>query len=275
MITIAEESTAWPGVSHPTYAGGLGFGFKWNMGWMHDMLAYLREAPVHRRHHHDSVTFGITYAFAENFVLALSHDEVVHGKLSMLDKMPGDSWQKFATLRAFYAFLWAYPGKKLLFMGQEFAQSREWDFKEGLPWPSLDAPAHLGVQSVVRDCNDRYRAHPALHADDCDASGFRWIVVDDSLHSVFAWLRMAGDHAPPVVVVTNFTEVPHRGYVIGLPRPGRWREILNTDSAVYGGSDVGNLGGVVARASPSHGFACSAEITVPPLATLWFVHDGG
>jgi 1,4-alpha-glucan branching enzyme len=273
VITIAEESTTWPGVSHPTYAGGLGFGFKWNMGWMHDTLAYLRRASVHRRAHHNDITFGLTYAFAENFVLPLSHDEVVHGKGSLLSRMPGDSWQQFATLRAYYGFLWAYPGKKLLFMGQEFAQRREWNFGAGLDWDLLDAPSHRGVQAVVRDCNDAYRSHPALHDQDCVAEGFRWIVVDDASHSVFAWLRTA-DGAPPVAIVTNFTEVPHAGYVIGLPVAGRWREILNTDSAFYGGSNQGNLGGIVARAKPSHGYACSAQIVVPPLATVWFVHEG-
>jgi 1,4-alpha-glucan branching enzyme len=274
VITIAEESTTWPGVSHPTYTGGLGFGFKWNMGWMHDMLAYLREPPAGRRNRHDSVTFGITYAFAENFVLALSHDEVVHGKYSLLKKMPGDAWQQLATLRAFYAFLWAYPGKKLLFMGQEFAQVREWDFLSGLDWPALDAAEHRGMQSVVRDCNAGYRAHPALHDGDCVAAGFRWIVVNDARQSVFAWLRMDSAGAPPVAVVANFTPKPHPGYRIGLPRPGRWREVLNTDSALYGGSNVGNAGEVVASATPCHGFPCSAKITVPPLGTIWLLHEG-
>ena len=274
VITIAEESTTWPGVSHPVYTGGLGFGFKWNMGWMHDMLAYLGEAPAHERKRHDRVTFGITYAFAENFVLALSHDEVVHGKKSLLHKMPGEPWQQFATLRAFYAFLWAYPGKKLLFMGQEFAQLHEWDFMASLPWPALDLAAHRGVQAVVRDCNDGYRAHPALHDGDCVATGFRWIVVDDFQHSVFAWLRIDSGASPPVAVVSNFTPKPHQGYRIGLPRPGRWREILNTDSALYGGTNAGNAGEVFARATPRHGFPFSAKITVPPLSTLWLLHDG-
>ena len=274
VITIAEESTSWPGVSAPTYAGGLGFGFKWNMGWMHDTLAYLQQAPVHRRWHHNCVTFGLTYAFAENFVLPLSHDEVVHGKGSLLSRMPGDPWQQFATLRAYYGFLWGYPGKKLLFMGQEFGQNREWNFEAGLDWDLLDLPSHRGVQAVVRDCNDAYRRYPALHDHDCVAAGFQWIVVDDANHSVFAWLRTAGGGAPPVAVVTNFTEVPHEGYVIGLPLAGRWREILNTDSAFYGGSNQGNGGSITARPTPSHGLACSARIVVPPLATLWFVHEG-
>jgi len=274
VVTIAEESTSWPLVSAPTWAGGLGFGFKWNMGWMHDTLEYLHKAPVHRRWHHNSMTFGMTYAFAENFVLPLSHDEVVHGKGSLLTRMPGDRWQQFATLRAYFAYQWAYPGKKLLFMGQEFAQDREWNFETGLDWDLLAHDAHRGVQAVVRDCNAAYRRHPALHDQDCIGTGFRWIVVDDANHAVFAWLRMSGDGAQPVAVVTNFTEVPHSGYMIGLPLAGRWREILNTDSALYGGSNQGNAGGIVAGTHPSHGFPCSAEIVVPPLATVWFVHEG-
>ena len=274
VITIAEESTTWPGVSHSTHDGGLGFGFKWNMGWMHDMLAYLSDAPQIRRNRHDRVTFGITYAFAENFVLALSHDEVVHGKLSLLRKMNGDRWQQFATLRAFYAFMWAYPGKKLLFMGQEFAQEREWDFLDDLQWHSLDKPEHRGVQAVVRDCNHGYRSHPALHDGDCLADGFKWIVVDDARHAIFAWLRLDRSGAPPVAVVSNFTPSPHQDYRIGLPLSGRWREILNTDSALYGGSNLGNAGEVVADASPRHGYAFSAKITVPPLSTVWLLHDG-
>jgi 1,4-alpha-glucan branching enzyme len=274
-ITIAEESTAWPGVSQPTYTGGLGFGFKWNMGWMHDTLEYLRESPVHRRWHHDRITFGLLYAFAENFVLPLSHDEVVHGKGSLLARIPGDAWQQFATLRAYYAFMWAYPGKKLLFMGQEFAQGREWSVDTGLDWPQLDVSWHRGVQALVRDCNRGYRAQRALFERDCEAEGFRWIEVDDSLHSVFAWLRTGGDGASPVAVVTNFTPVPREAYRIGLPLPGRWREILNTDAVAYGGSGRGNAGAFVAESSPSHGFPCSAAITVPPLGTLWFVHEAG
>ncbi len=272
-VMIAEESTAWPGVSQPTYAGGLGFGFKWNMGWMHDTLQYLQQVPVHRRWHHDRVTFGLLYAFAENFVLPLSHDEVVHGKGSLLARIPGDAWQQFATLRAYYAFMWAYPGKKLLFMGQEFAQGREWDFEAGLDWPLLDIGWHRGVQALLRDCNRSYRAQPALFARDCEADGFRWIAVDDRSNSVFAWLRSGGDGTEPVAVVANFTPVPRDGYRIGLPLPGRWREILNTDAAEYGGSGQGNAGCVVAEPRPSHGFPCSASITAPPLGTLWLVHE--
>ena len=274
-LTIAEESTAWPAVSRPTYTGGLGFGFKWNMGWMHDTLDYLRHEPVHRRWHHDRMTFGLMYAFAENFVLPLSHDEVVHGKGSLLARMPGDAWQQFATLRAYFAFMWAYPGKKLVFMGQEFAQGREWNFDAGLDWNLLDLHWHRGVQTLVRDCNRLYRGQRALHARDCEADGFRWIVVDDRDHSVFAWLRTGGDDTPPVVAVANFTPVPRERYRIGLPRPGRWREILNTDAAAYGGSDRGNAGGVDARPGDSHGLPCHAVVTLPPLSVVWFVHEGG
>jgi len=274
-VMMAEESTAWPGVSRPTFAGGLGFGFKWNMGWMHDTLEYLRLQPVHRRWGHDKMTFGLMYAFAENFVLPLSHDEVVHGKGSLLARIPGDAWQQFATLRAYYAFMWAHPGKKLLFMGQEFAQGREWNFESGLDWNLLDFGWHRGVQALVRDCNREYRSQRALHERDCESEGFRWIVVDDRESSVLAWLRLAGDGAPPVAVIANFTPVPRTGYRLGLPLPGRWREILNSDAALYGGSDYGNAGGVVAKAEGHHGYACSAEVRLPPLGALWLVHEGG
>ncbi len=272
-IMVAEESTAWPAVSQPTYAGGLGFGFKWNMGWMHDTLEYLRQEPVHRRWHHDKMTFGLVYAFSENFILPLSHDEVVHGKGSLLARVPGDAWQQFATLRAYYAAMWAHPGKKLLFMGQEFAQGPEWDFATGLPWSLLDIGWHRGVQRLVHDCNRAYRAHRALHEQDCAPEGFRWIVVDDTASSVFAWLRFGGDDTPPVAVVANFTPVPRESYRIGLPLPGRWREILNTDAALYGGSERGNAGAVIARPEALHGLPCSAAVVLPPLATLWLVHD--
>ncbi len=273
-MMIAEESTAWPGVSHPTYAGGLGFGFKWNLGWMHDTLEYMRQVPGHRRWHHDRMTFGLMYAFTENFVLPLSHDEVVHGKGSLVSRMPGDAWQQFASLRAYYAFMWGHPGKKLLFMGQEFAQGREWRFGAALDWEQLDVGWHRGVQALVRDCNRTYRDRPALHARDCEGTGFRWIEVDDRLQSIFAWLRSGGDDVPPVAVVANFTPVPRHGYRVGLPLPGTWREILNTDAAVYGGTGCGNAGAVVAGDTPSHGYPCSAVITAPPLGTLWFVHEG-
>ena len=272
-ITVAEESTSWPLVSQPTYAGGLGFGFKWNMGWMHDTLAYLRYAPVYRRWHHNQITFGMTYAFAENFVLALSHDEVVHGKGSLFGKMPGDRWQKLATLRALYGLMWAHPGKKLLFMGQEFAQEREWDFRAELDWSLLGDPAHRGVQGLVRDCNRLYRSERALHELDCDSAGFEWLVVDDAEHSVFAWVRKGGESARPVAMVANFTPEIRRSYRVGLPRGGRWREILNTDAAVYGGSGVGNQGVTVAKATPAGGQSWSAALTVPPLAVLWLTPE--
>jgi len=274
-FVIAEESTAWPGVSHPTYAGGLGFGFKWNLGWMHDTLKYIQQEPVHRSFHHEWLTFGLVYAWSENFVLPLSHDEVVHGKGSLLARIPGDSWRQFATLRALYAFMWAHPGKKLLFMGQEFAQGREWNFDAELDWPQLALPAHRGVQSVVRDCNHAYRAQRALHERDCEEDGFRWIEVGDRDRSVFAWLRLGGDGARPVVAVLNFTPVPREHYRIGMPLPGRWREILNTDAAIYGGTDRGNAGSVLAHSGESHGYANHASLMLPPLAALWLVHDGG
>jgi 1,4-alpha-glucan branching enzyme len=274
VLTIAEESTAWPAVSRPTWAGGLGFGFKWNMGWMNDTLDYVRLQPVHRRWHHDRMTFGLVYAFAENFVLPLSHDEVVHGKGSLLARVPGDAWQQFATLRAYYAFTWGHPGKKLLFMGQEFGQGPEWDFASALAWWQLDLDSHRGVQALLRDCNRLYRAERALHERDCEADGFRWIVVDDPENSVFAWVRYGGDGARPVAIAVNFTPVPRHGYRIGLPYAGRWREILNTDAAAYGGTECGNAGGVDAVAAESHGFPCSASITLPPLAAVWLAHEG-
>ncbi len=271
VAMIAEESTAWPGVSAPVHAGGLGFGFKWNMGWMNDTLAYLSLDPVHRRWHHERLTFGLLYAFSENYVLPISHDEVVHGKQSLLGRVPGDAWQKFATVRAYYGFMWGHPGKKLLFMGQEFAQGREWDFNASLDWHQSDEPLHHGVRLCVRDLNRLHREVPALHRRDCEAEGFRWISAEDREQSVTSWLRF-GDDGRPVAVISNFTPVPRHGYRIGLPLEGFWREILNTDSEEYGGSGLGNLGGVVALPRPSHGLAASAEILVPPLATvfLWF-----
>jgi len=273
IVTIAEESTAFPGVSKPTTAGGLGFGFKWNMGFMHDTLSYLKREPVHRKHHHNELTFGLLYAFSENFVLPLSHDEVVHGKGSLLNKMAGDAWQKFATLRAYYAFMWGYPGKKLLFMGQELAPWSEWSEAHGLDWSLLDQAPHSGVQSLVRDLNHAYRKVAALHARDCEGEGFEWLVVDDKENSVFAWARHSGDGQPMVVVVSNFTPVPRLGYVLPLPAAGRWREIINTDANVYGGSDLGNLGVIEAEARPLHGKPAQASVTLPPLATLYFMQD--
>ena len=265
VMTIAEESTSWPGVSAPVHAGGLGFGFKWNMGFMHDTLEYLRHEPIHRRHHHHDLTFGLTYAFSENFVLPLSHDEVVHGKGSLLARMPGDDWQQFATLRAYYAFMWGYPGKKLLFMGQEFAQRREWSEARALDWDLLDTPAHDGVRALIRDLNHLYRDRPALHTRDCESEGFEWLVADDDANSVFAWLRRAPGE-PPVAVVSNFTPVPRHDYRLPLPHGGRWRERINSDAAHYGGSGLGNLGGVVAQDG-------AALVTLPPLATIWLEYD--
>jgi 1,4-alpha-glucan branching enzyme len=268
-ITIAEESTAWAGVTQPTYTGGLGFGFKWNMGWMHDSLDYISHDPVHRRWSHERLTFGLLYAFTENFVLPLSHDEVVHGKGSIVGRIPGDEWQRFATARAYYGFMWGHPGKKLLFMGQEFGQTTEWNFNEALPWWLLDFWPHKGMQAFVRDLNALYRNLPALHARDCEAEGFRWIVVNDEAQSVIAFLRMGAEGDAPVAVVCNFTPVPRLAYRIGLPTPGHWREALNSDAEYYGGSNMGNLGGVVAEARPAHGFSASAVVTLPPLATLF------
>ncbi|CAH2600331.1 1,4-alpha-glucan branching enzyme [Rhodovastum atsumiense] len=271
-FTAAEESTAWAGVTLPTDVGGLGFGLKWNMGWMHDTLDYMSLEPVHRAWHHDRITFGLLYAHSENFVLPLSHDEVVHGKRSILGRMPGDDWQRFANLRSLYAMMWSYPGKKLLFMGQEFGQWREWDHAGQLDWNLLDYPFHVGVQKLIRDLNRHYRAVAALHARDCEGEGFRWLVVDDNTQSVFAWARLA-PNAPPLVCIANLTPVPRSGYRVGLPLPGRWREVLNTDATDYGGSGVGNLGFVEAEEQSAHGMPASAELTLPPLATLWIVPD--
>ncbi len=269
-MMIAEESTAWPGVSAPTYAGGLGFGFKWNMGWMHDTLEYISTDPVHRQWHHDRLTFGLLYGFSENFILPLSHDEVVHGKKSIVGKMPGDRWQQFANTRAYYGFMWAHPGKKLLFMGQEFGQTNEWNAGQSLDWHLVQYPEHQGLQALVRDLNRVYRETPALHARDCEPEGFRWIVADDRNQSVLAWLRTGGPDDPPVAAVSNFTPVPRGEYRLGLPRAGRWREILNTDASLYAGSGTGNMGEVVATDTPWNGFPASAAIFLPPLATMYF-----
>jgi len=266
IVTIAEESTSWPGVSRPAHEGGLGFGFKWNMGFMHDTLQYMARDPVHRKYHHEEITFGLVYAFAENFVLPLSHDEVVHGKGSLLTKMAGDDWQKFANLRAYYGLMWGYPGKKLLFMGQEFAQRREWSEERALDWDLLDAPAHAGVRQLVRDLNRLYRDTPALHARDCEADGFEWLVVDDREASVFAWLRKAPGHKP-VAVVSNMTPAAHDHYRLPLPHDGMWREVLNSDAAVYGGGGQGNLGAIAATGG-------AAQVILPPLSTIMFEFEG-
>ncbi|MBP0491289.1 1,4-alpha-glucan branching protein GlgB [Roseomonas indoligenes] len=266
-IMVAEESTAWPGVSAPVSEGGLGFHYKWNMGWMHDTLHYMQEDPVNRRWHHGEMTFGLVYAFSEKFMLPLSHDEVVHGKGSLLGKMPGDDWQKRANLRAYFGFMWTHPGKKLLFMGCELAQPTEWNHDSQLPWHLLDDPRHRGVQALVRDLNRAYRDLPALHRRDCDPAGFAWVIGDDVANSVYAYLRYE-EGAPPVLVVCNLTPVPRDGYRIGVPQGGWWREVLNSDAGEYGGSNLGNGGGVDADAEPAHGHPASLVLTLPPLSTL-------
>ena len=273
-ITIAEESTSWPGVSHPTYTGGLGFGFKWNMGWMHDTLKYIGEDPIHRRYHHHNLTFGLLYAFSENFVLPLSHDEVVHGKGSLLGRMPGDRWQKFANLRAYFGFMWGHPGKKLLFMGGEFGQEREWNHNQSLDWHLLDDPFHRGVKDLIHDLNHVYRATPALYARDFDASGFQWLVADDQDNSVIAWARKGTEPGEVAIMVSNFTPNPRQGYRIGVPAGGRYREAINSDSERYGGSNTGNHGGVWTEERESHGQRHSLTLTLPPLATLILVLEG-
>ena len=277
IFTVAEESTAFPKVSHPAHEGGLGFGLKWNMGFMHFTLRYFGRDPIHRRHHHNELTFGLLYAHSENYVLPLSHDEVVHGKGSLLAKMAGDQWQKFANLRAYFAFMWAYPGKKLLFMGQEMAPPDEWSEGRALDWHLLDMEPHRGVRYLIRDLNRVYREFPALHARDCETGGFEWLIVDDAQNSVFAWLRRGDGNTPPVVVVSNFTPIPREGYVLPLPLPGHWREILNSDAVTYGGSGKGNMGGILARPEASRGKPASARLALPPLATIWFAYaeEGG
>ena len=264
VVTIAEESTSWPKVSQPVHEGGLGFGFKWNMGFMHDTLKYMSHEPIHRKYHHREITFGLLYAFSENFVLPLSHDEVVHGKGTLLSKMSGDDWQKFANLRAYYAFMWGYPGKKLLFMGQEFAQRSEWSEARGLDWHLLQFRPHGGMRQLVRDLNYLYRSRPALHGRDCEADGFSWLIVDDARNSVFAWLRKAPE-GNPVAVISNFTPVVRENYRVPLPMAGAWREIINTDAEIYGGSGKGNAGSVIATDS---GGTVAATMLLPPLATI-------
>jgi 1,4-alpha-glucan branching enzyme len=272
--TIAEESTAWPMVSRPTYVGGLGFGLKWDMGWMHDTLEYMGKEPVHRRYHHDKLTFRMLYAFHENFVLPLSHDEVVYGKKSLISKMPGDDWQKFANLRALYGYMYAQPAKKLLFMGGEFGQWREWVHDDGLEWHLLEQPFHAGLRKWVRDLNHIYKNEPTMHEWDCDPAGFEWIDCDDADSSVVSLIRKAPSTSTLILAICNFTPVPRQGYCVGAPRGGYWREALNSDSAEYGGSNLGNGGGVEAAAVPAHGRPYSLTLTLPPLAVLFFKHDG-
>ena len=269
VLTIAEESTAWPGVSRPTYTGGLGFGLKWNLGWMHDMLDYFGHDPVHRVFHQNHITFGLIYAFTENFVLVLSHDEVVHGKKALLEKMPGDNWQRFANLRALYGYMYGHPGKKMLFMGGEFGQWGEWSHDDSLQWHLCQYEPHLGLQRYVRDLNRLHRNEPSLHQADFDWTGFQWIDYSDGGQSAIAFIRKARDTADVVVCVCNFTPVPRHGYRIGVPAPGWYRELLNSDAAIYGGSNVGNGGGVQAEPIPWHGLPYSLSLTLPPLAVLF------
>jgi 1,4-alpha-glucan branching enzyme len=269
-MTIAEESTAWPMVSRPTSMGGLGFGFKWNMGWMHDSLEYMQEDPINRTYHHDKLTFSLVYSFNENFVLPLSHDEVVHGKGSLIDKMPGDEWRKFANLRAYYGFMYAHPGKSLLFMGGEFAQDREWNHDIGLDWNLLERPLHAGVQSLIRDLNALYTETPALYEMDFEAAGFEWIEGGDKGNSVASFLRRpASVHEEDyAVVVCNFTPVVREGYRIGVPGAVTYVEALNTDDESYGGSGVNNGGSMEAEEIPSHGHTHSISLKLPPLSTM-------
>lgn len=270
IVTVAEESTSFPGVSTPVDAGGLGFGYKWNMGWMNDTLRYMARDPVHRAWHHHLMSHSISYAFSENFILPISHDEVVHGKGSMLRKMPGDEWQQFANLRAYYGYMWGHPGKKLMFMGCEFGQPEEWDHNGELDWHAASQPLHQGVQALVRDLNHLYRATPALHRRDCTPDGFQWIASDPA-QSVLAWVRYGEPGDAPVVVICNFTPVPRPGFRIGVPQAGHWREELNTDAAVYGGSGSGNLGGVEADGRAQDGQPASMAVTLPPLSVVIFV----
>jgi 1,4-alpha-glucan branching enzyme len=271
--TYAEESTAWPMVSRPTYLGGLGFGLKWDMGWMHDTLAYFEHDPIHRRHHHHELTFRGLYAFTENYVLPLSHDEVVHGKRSLLSKMPGNDWQRRANLRALYGYMYAVPGKKLLFMGAELGQWTEWNHDASLDWHLLDDPAHEGIRRWVADLNRLYRDRAALHELDCDPHGFEWVHASDSDSSVLAFLRLSAGGADAALAVFNLTPVVRPNYRIGAPRPGLWREVANSDAAEYGGSGAGNLGGVRTTPEPAHGRDDSLLVTLPPLSCLILAHE--
>ena len=269
VTTIAEESTSWPQVTGPTSSGGLGFGFKWNMGWMHDSLGYVQHDPVHRAYHHGEMTFSLVYAWSENYVLPISHDEVVHGKGSLLRKMPGDRWRQLANLRAFLGFMWAHPGKQLLFMGCEIGQESEWAEARELDWWLLDHPEHLGVHSLVRDLNTTYADSPAMWQLDDDPAGFQWIDANDAGRNVFSFIRRGGD-APDLVCVSNFAAIPHENYRLGLPSVGAWDEVVNTDAESYTGSGVGNLGGITGVEGDHLGQPAYADIVVPPLATVWF-----
>jgi 1,4-alpha-glucan branching enzyme len=266
-LVIAEESTAWPGVSQPTQQGGLGFAYKWNMGWMHDTLKYIEQDPIHRQHHHDRLSFGLVYAWSERFILPISHDEVVHGKHSLIDKMPGDRWQKFANLRAYLTFMWTHPGKKLLFMGCEFGQWREWNHDTELDWHFLNYADHKGVHTLVGDLNRLYRSEKALYEQDCQPQGFQWVIGDDAGNSVYAYLRWSKE-GEPLLVVANLTPVPRHGYRVGVPFSGKWAELLNSDAEAYAGSNIGNGGAVMAEEIKSHGQACSLALNLPPLAVV-------
>ncbi|HEY2640617.1 MAG TPA: 1,4-alpha-glucan branching protein GlgB [Streptosporangiaceae bacterium] len=272
IAMIAEESTAWPGVTRPVHLGGLGFGLKWNMGWMHDTLAYLSRDPVHRSYHHDEMTFSMVYAYSEHYVLPLSHDEVVHGKGSLLRKMAGDEWRQFAGLRSLLAYMWAHPGKQLLFMGGEIGQGDEWSEQTGLPWHLLDYPRHAGVQQLVKDLNRVYVDRPALWQQDSSPAGFEWIDARDASANVLSFLRFGSDGSA-LACIANFSATPHHAYRIGLPSAGGWTEVLNTDADVYGGSGVGNLGRVEAADEPMHGRPASAEISIPPLGVVWLAPE--
>lgn len=270
IMMIAEESTAWPGVSKPVDGGGLGFGFKWNMGWMNDTLKFMERDPIYRQHHHNEMTFGLVYSFSENFVLPISHDEVVHGKGSLLTKMPGDDWQKFANLRAYYGFMWTHPGKKLLFMGCEFAQRNEWNHDQSLDWHLLEHESHQGIQRLIKDLNQCYRHIPALHELDCDSNGFEWLDSQNSQQSILVYLRHGTQGSAPVLVVVNLTPTSYENFSIGVPLAGYYRECLNTDSSIYGGSNVGNGGGVRSMPEAYAGQDNVLHMSVPPLATMIF-----
>ncbi|WP_424976345.1 1,4-alpha-glucan branching protein GlgB [Dinoroseobacter sp. S124A] len=274
ILTAAEESTAFPGVSAPTDTGGLGFGFKWNMGWMNDTLRYMGEDPINRKYHHDKMTFGLHYAFTENFILPLSHDEVVHGKGSLLGRMPGDDWQRFANLRTYFGFMYGHPGKKLIFMGGEFGQAKEWNNETSLDWHLLEDPLHAGMQAWLRDLNRVYAAMPALFQKDSSPEGFQWIDGGNAADSIFSWVRMGNAGTAPVLVLSNFTPVPRTGFRIGVPEAGHWAERLNSDAAEYGGSGMGTPGGATADPVPAHGCDHSIEITIPPLATVFYEWTG-
>jgi 1,4-alpha-glucan branching enzyme len=268
VTMIAEESTAFPGVTRATSDGGLGFGFKWNMGWMHDTLQYVSRDPIYRQWHHSQMTFSLVYAWSENFMLPISHDEVVHGKGSLAAKMPGDTWQRLATVRALLAYMWAHPGKQLLFMGCELGDDREWSEERGLDWGLLQDPARAGVQRLVTDMNSVYRGTPSMWQKDTTPDGFRWLDADNAGGNLLAFIRYGTD-GTPLVCVANFATHPHEGYRLGLPRVGRWREVLNTDAERYGGSNVGNMGTVTGEAVSWQGMPASAQIRVPPLGVLW------